>query len=84
MSATTVVVIAVIIWLIAMAASWCVRWMNVLSAIFVAGVIVIGVAVSWQRVQQYRNQRDAATAFYNRAAPSPATAPPPDHAPKGT
>jgi hypothetical protein len=84
MSATTIAVVAVIIWILAMGASWCLSWMNALSAIFVAGVIVIGVAVSWQRVDQYRAQQNAETAFYNRPNAGPVTVPPPDHARFGT
>jgi hypothetical protein len=94
MSATSIVVVAVVIWLFVMAASWSLRWMNALSAIFVAGVIAIGVAVSWQRVEQYHAQKNAVTAFYSRPAPSPVTVPPvtvppvtvapPDHARSGT
>jgi 4-hydroxybenzoate polyprenyltransferase len=84
MSATTLAIVAVIIWLFAMGASWCLSWMNALSAIFVAGVIVIGVAVSWQRVEQQRADKDAVTAFYNRPNPATVTVPPPDHPRAGT
>jgi hypothetical protein len=84
MSATTIAIAALIIWLFAMGASWCVSWMNALSAIFVAGVIVIGVAVSWQRVEQYHRQQDALTALYNRPNFAPVTVPPPDHPHAGT
>jgi hypothetical protein len=84
MSATTIGVVAVFIWLFAMGASWCLSWMNALSAIFVAGVIVIGVAVSWQRVDQYHAQKDAVTAFYDRPNFAPVTVPPPDHPRAGT
>jgi xanthine/uracil/vitamin C permease (AzgA family) len=50
----TIAVVAVLIWLFAMGASWCLSWTNALSAIFVAGVIVIGAAVSWQRVGEHK------------------------------
>jgi high-affinity Fe2+/Pb2+ permease len=88
MSATTIVIAVVIFWLCAMGLSWCLSWMNALSAIFVAGVIVIGVAVSWQRVEQYQAQnqaqQNAETALYNRPNFAPVTVPPPDHARAGT
>lgn len=88
MSATTIAIVAIIIWLFAMGASWCLSWMNALSAIFVAGVIMIGVAVSWQRVEQHqaRNQTrgNAETALYNRPNFAPVAVPPPDHPRAGT
>ena len=83
MSVTTIAIIAVIIWLCAMGLSWSLSWMNALSAIFVAGVIVVGVTVSWRRVEQQQTQRDARqnglTALYNRPNFAPVTVPPPDH-----
>jgi 4-hydroxybenzoate polyprenyltransferase len=84
MSATTITVVAVIVWLVAMGASWCLSWMNALSAIFVAGVIAIGVTVSWQRVEQHRAQQNAVTAFYDRPNVAPVAVPPPDHPRAGT
>jgi uncharacterized membrane protein YraQ (UPF0718 family) len=88
MSATAIAVVAVFIWLFAMGASWCLSWMNALSAIFVAGVIAIGVAVSWQRVEQHTAQnqtrKNAVTALYNRPNFAPVTVPPPDHPHAGT
>jgi len=86
MSITMIAIIALVAWLCVMAGFWCVSWGNTVSGVFVAGVILIGVAVSWQRVEQYRAQDDAAVAAavasYGRAT-VPAV-PPPDHPRAGT
>lgn len=86
MSITMIAIIALVAWLCVMAGFWCVSWGNTVAGVFVAGVILIGVAVSWQRVEQYRAQDDAAVAAavasYGRAT-VPAV-PPPDHPRAGT
>lgn len=88
MSAITIAVVAVLIWLLAMGASWCLSWIIALPAIFVAGVIVAGIVVSWRRGEQHLAQNDAwnstVTALYDRPNFVPVTVPPPDHARTGT
>ena len=86
MSIAMIAIFALTAWLCAMAGFWCVSWGNTVAGIFVAGVILIGVAVSWQRVEQCRAQDDAAVAAavasYGQATVP--TVPPPDHPRAGT
>lgn len=86
MSVTTTAVIVILVWVILMAGFWCVSWTNAVAAVFVVGVIALGVAVSWQRVEQYHAQDDAtvAAAVASYDSPMIAPAPPPDYPRAGT